>query len=432
MAWSELVVIDQPETTALTEEAVATLRRITDDVERASREWAATLASHGAEPGDANRFQRAANVACERAAHRLRADAPEWLTSWLGNRPTDGPGAAVWDDSVARIARHRAVHEIDGATPGLGPQPLDPHTAEGWQALMLRTLRDRIWLTDRRHEPPATGACLSATEMHDRRAELQALMRTAPADHRELIERLTAGTVGSAEVHEHLVAATTAQQARRDWIVANWPYVVELEQLNALIASQPALAHWPTATPPPVQAVLDAVGSCATPPPEREQRTLAALKREAATNDPVRQAEAKIRDLDQLASRASTNAERAAVDEAVRAARLQLRQARREHLIDDVFARYGGGAHDGAVERRVQTLGYDVLTDPPDWVVEHLRRLHDDGRLGTTRVADLATRIVEAAVHLDRHGHLPDSWAEVGLRPATRPVPDIEIGVPEL
>ncbi len=214
MAWDELVVIDQPEPIAVTEDAVETLRRITDDVERASREWAAALASRGVEPGDADRFQRAANVACERAAHRLRADAPEWLTNWLGNRPTDGPGAAVWDDSVARIARHRAVHEIDGATPGLGPQPLHPQAAEGWQELMLRTLRDRIWLTDRRHEPRATRACLSATEIPDRRAELQALMSTAPADRRELIERLTAGNVCSAEVHEHLVAATAAQQDR--------------------------------------------------------------------------------------------------------------------------------------------------------------------------------------------------------------------------
>ena len=87
-------------------------------------------------------------------------------------------------------------------------------------------------------------------------------MSSAPADHRELIEHLTTGNVGSAEVHEHLVAAVNAQQERRDWIVANWPYVVELEQLNALIAAQPALAHWPTAVPPPVQAVLDALASC--------------------------------------------------------------------------------------------------------------------------------------------------------------------------
>ncbi len=432
MAWSELVVIDQPEPTALTVEAVATLRRITDDVERASREWAAALASRGIEPGDADRFRRAANVACERATHRLRADAPEWLTNWLGNRPTNGPAAAVWDDSVARIAHHRAVHEIDAAIPGLGPQPVHPRAAEGWQELMLRTLRDRTWLTDRRHEPQATRTCLSATEMHDRRAELQALMSTAPADHRELIEHLTAGKVGSVEVHEHLVAATTAQQDRRDWIVANWPYVVELEQVNALINAQPAFAHWPTATPLPVQAVLDAVASCASPPRAREQRTLATLDQQAAANDPVRQAEAKFRDLDRLAPRASTSAERAAVEEALRAARLELRQARREQHIDNVFARYGGSAQDDAIERRRLTVGYDVLTDPPDWVVEQVRRLHDDGRLGTTRVSDLATRIVAAAVHLDRHGCLPDGWAEFGLRPATRPVPVVEIEVPGL
>ena len=432
MAWSELVVIDQPEPTALTVEAVATLRRITDDVERASREWAAALASRGVEPGDADRFRRAANVACERATHRLRADAPEWLTNWLGNRPTDGPAAAVWDDSVARIAHHRAVHEIDAAIPGLGPRPVHPRAAEGWQELMLRTLRDRMWLGDCRHEPQATRTCLSATEMHDRRAELQVLMRTAPADHRELIERLTAGNVDSANVHEHLVAAVSGQQERRDWIVANWPYVVELEQLNALIAAQPALAHWPTATPPPVQAVLDAIASCATPPSSREQRTLAALDQEAAAKDPVRQAEATIRDLDELAARASTSAERAAVDEAMRAARLQLRQARREQRVDDVFARYGGGAQDDAIEQRRLTVGYEVLTDPPDWVVEQLRRLHDNGRLGTTRVSDLATRIVAAAVHLDRHGCLPDGWAEFGLRPSTRPLPVKEIGIPGL
>ncbi len=430
MAWDELVVIDQPEPIALTEKAVATLRRITDDVEQAAREWAAALASRGVEPGDADRIQRAASVACERAAHRLRADVPEWLTNWLGNRPTDGPGAAVWDDSVARIAHHRAVHEIDGAIPGLGPQPLDPQSAEGWQELMLRTLRDRIWLTDRRHEPEPIRMCLSATEMHDRRAELQALMSTAPADHRELIERLTAGNVGSAEVHEHLVAATTAQQERRDWIVANWPYVVELEQLNALIAAQPALAHWPTVRPPAVQAVLDTMASAAAPPPSREHRTLAALDEEAASNDPVHRAEAKVRDLEQLVSRASTSAERAAVDEAVRAARLELRQARREQRVEEVFARYGSSTHDDVVQRRMHTVGYDVLTDPPDWVVDELHRLHAKGRLGTTRVADLATRIVGAAVHLDRHGHLPDGWADVGVRPATREVPVAEIEVP--
>jgi hypothetical protein len=271
---------------------------------------------------------------------------------------------------------------------------------------------------------------MSPTTMHERRAELQALMHTAPADHRELIERLTTGHAGTTEVHDHLMAAVNAQQERRDWIVANWPHVVELEQLNALIAAQPAFAHWPTAVPPALQAALDAMACTASPPPSREQRTLATLDQEAAANDPVRQAKAKIHDLDQLAIRVSTSAERAAVEDALREARVELRQARREQRIDDVFARYGGSAHDDACERRRLTVGYDVLTDPPDWVVEQLRRLHDDGRLGATRIDALATRIGDAAVHLDRHGCLPDGWAEFGLRPATRPVPVIEIEVP--
>ena len=432
MKWSELVVIDQPEPTALTEESVATLDQLTHDVERAARGWASALASRGVEPGDADRFERAAQVACDRAAHRLRADPPDWLTHWLGQRPSDGPGAAVWDDAVARIARDRALREIDDATPGLGPQPPDLEASERWHEAMLRTLRARVWLTDRQHEPQPIRPTMSPAAMHERRAELQALMNTAPADHRELIERLTAGNVGSAEVHAHLVAATTAQQERRDWIVANWPHVVELEQVNTLINAQPALAHWPTATPPAVQAVLDAMANAASPPPVREQRSLAALHEEAAANDPVRQAEAKVRDLGELANRAGTDAERVAVDKALEAARLELRHARREERIDDVFARYGGTPHEDAVERRRLTVGYDALTEPPEWVVEHLRRLHDGGRLGTTRVAELATRIGTAAVHLDRHGHLPEHWTATDPRPATRPVPVVEIDVPGL
>jgi hypothetical protein len=430
MAWSELVAIDQPEPTALTEDARATLQRITDHVDRAVREWADALAHHGIEPGDAHRFQRAANVAAERAAHRLRADPPVWLTTWLGHRPTDGPGAAVWDDSVARIARHRTAQEIDDATPGLGPQPPAPEATKPWQEAMLRTLRDRIWLTENQPEPQPIGLTMSPTAMHERRAELQALMHAAPADHRELIARLTTSNAGTTEVHDHLIAAVGAQQERRDWIVANWPHVVELEQINKLIATEPALAHWPTAVPPAVQAALDTLAGTASPPPSREQRTLATLDQEAAATDPVRRARAKVHDLDQLAARVATSVERAAVDDALRAARLELRQARREQHIDDVFARYGASAHADAIERRKLTVAYDVLTDTPDWVVEHLRRLHDDGRLRATHVDDLATRIVGAAVHLDRYGDLPDGWAEFGLRPATRPVPVMEVEVP--
>ena len=77
-------------------------------------------------------------------------------------------------------------------------------------------------------------------------------------------------------------------------------------------------------------------------------------------------------------------------------------------------------------------MGYDALTNPPDWVVEQLHRLHDNGHLGATRVDELATRIAAAAVHLDRHGHLPEHWTAIDPRPATRPVPVVEIDVPGL
>ena len=36
-----------------------------------------------------------------------------------------------------------------------------------------------------------------------------------------------------------------AQDQRREWIVANWPHLIELEQVTALIAQQQPLAHWP-------------------------------------------------------------------------------------------------------------------------------------------------------------------------------------------
>ncbi len=271
---------------------------------------------------------------------------------------------------------------------------------------MLRTLRARVWLTDRQHEPQPIRPTMSPAAMHERRAELQALMNTAPADHRELIERLTAGNVGSAEVHEHLVAATTAQQERRDWIVANWPHVVELEQVNALINAQPALAHWPIATPPAVQAVLDAMASSAPPPPLREQRSLAALDEEAAANDPVRQAEAKVRDLDELANRAGTDAERVAVDKALEAARLELRQARREQRIDDVFARYGGTPHDDAVERRRLTVG--------------LRRPDQPTRLGR-RTAASTSRQRPPGHYPGRRTGYPDRRRSRAPRPTRAP-----------
>ncbi len=141
----------------------------------------------------------------------------------------------------------------------------------------------------------------------------------------------------------------------------------------------------------------------ASPPPSREQRTLATLDQEAAANDPVRQAQAKIHDLDQLAIRVATSAERAAVDDALRAARVELRQARREQHIDDVFARYGGSAHD------------DAMRATPSH--RRLRRPHRPTRLGRRTPATTARRRPPRR-YPDRCSGYPDRGRRGAPRPA--------------
>ncbi len=432
MRWDEVVVIDHPEPVAITPVAAATIDRVAAQLVEAEQDWARALAVHGVAPGDAARYRRAVHVAVDRAAHGLRADPPRWLTTWLGPRPADAPGATVWDDTVGQLAHFRILHGIDESTPGLGAQTADPIDLEAWQQLMLRTLQARLWLTDRHDDPAPAVSTMSATDLLARRDELEALMHTAPPDHRRLIEGLTSGSVNTADVHEQLVTAGRAQDDRRGWIVANWPHVVELEQVNALIAAQPPLAHWPLTQPVAVQTMLDAMSGAAPPLAQREDRSLAEIDREAIANDPVRRIESQIDELDQLAARTTSTAERDAVTAAQRAARHDLAAARRAQQIDDVFARYGADPHTDARERRALTIAHDVLTEPPSWVIDHVRRLHDNGQLSTTRLAELTTRVVTAAIELDQHGRLPNDWESRPMQAPVRVVPAVEVAVPEL
>ena len=110
LTWHELVVIDDPDAVVLTEAAVAALDRLAKTVARAEDDWAFELSAYGIEPGDADRYRRAVHVVIDRAAHHLRGVQPEWLTTWLGRRPSDGPGATVWDDATTHVARFRVLH----------------------------------------------------------------------------------------------------------------------------------------------------------------------------------------------------------------------------------------------------------------------------------------------------------------------------------
>ena len=101
-------------------------------------------------------------------------------------------------------------------------------------------------------------------------------------------------------------------------------------------------------------------------------------------------------------------------------------------MIDDVFARYGADPHADTRQRRVLTVAHDVLNEPPSWALDHVRHLHDSGHLGTTRLDDLTTRLVHAALHRDQHGHLPNDWQITPIPPPVRDLPEVEGVLPEL
>ena len=78
------------------------------------------------------------------------------------------------------------------------------------------------------------------------------------------------------EVHDHLSNATAARGQCSDWIVANWPHLIELEQVSALIAQLGQLAHWSPNQSSNVRRMMAQLHALAVQPDPREERTIAA------------------------------------------------------------------------------------------------------------------------------------------------------------
>lgn len=425
--WSELVVIDHPDTAELTPAAAETVARRTNAALTAESEWAAALAEHGVRPGDATTYRRAVHTAADNAARALQADPPEWLTTWLGSRPTAPAAASVWDDATTRIAHHRLLHDIAQDEHGIGTCPADPVEVDRWQDLMLRLLEDRLWLVD--HTTPEVVPLPAATpqELVDRRAELERLLATAPADQQQFIDRIVRSELDPTEMHEYLSAAVAVQDERRDWILTNWPHLVELEQVAALIAEQEPLAHWPVTQPAEVRDVLDQLRQLAQPVDTREERSLAELDRLEIESDPVRKLEARSTHLRQLADQAIAIEQEAIKSELARLSH-ELRAARRTRTLNEAFDRYGSSPIDEVRATRIKTLAHDALTNQPTWIIDEIRSLQENGQLNTRDLAALATRITHAAVHQDRHGHLPDRWIDLSPEAPEPLAHSIEVG----
>lgn len=237
--WDQLRFIEPrtPDRRPLGDGAQATLDWLTDDVRTRITAWDQTLHTLGAQPGDRHRYAAAAHRTLERWASRLAADQPTWLHEHLGRRPIDVAGSRTWDNALNAIARWELSHPE-----GAGADPSAAHQLRTW----LAQTRNWIDTTDRTFESPAITR--TPAELVDRRAELEVILSTAPADCSHIIDQLQAGQLTLDDTNELLTFAVDQQDARRQWILEHWPHVVEYSELahvrpadNQSVATLPSL-----------------------------------------------------------------------------------------------------------------------------------------------------------------------------------------------
>lgn len=245
MTWDTLqIVTPNPPARTLPEAATAALHRLADPIRRRTARWQTILADHGVAPGDAYLYQRATQLAVGRAADQLAAERPLWLLHRLGDRPTTPAGAQVWDDTVQRIAAHRQRHHItDEIHPFGTPAQVDHDTLH---AFLITVTESRHWLDTNGTTEPATITHRSRPELEQRKTELDAILTSAPRDHRRLIDQLRAdGQLPLDNLTDALTQALNAQGDRRQWILEHWPHVVEYAQVTSALDAHDSQSEHP-------------------------------------------------------------------------------------------------------------------------------------------------------------------------------------------
>ena len=229
----------RPRTTVrtLTPDGHQRLATITAELTHRIHDRETTLRRFDVEPGDAHRYRQAIERRVERDAHTLTARPPHWLTHLLGHRPADVAGAHTYDDALRDVAHWRAHHQLPDDVAGLGGRPTEPGSAEVWDRLQLQLGHTRTWLaaTDRIH--PTDTITASHDELLDRRAHLDEHFAAAPVDWRDTITALQAGQLTLDDTDDLLHATLQGQAERRQWIIANWPHIVEYQEINRTLTT---------------------------------------------------------------------------------------------------------------------------------------------------------------------------------------------------
>jgi hypothetical protein len=295
-----------------------------------------------------------------------------------------------------------------------------------WTTELTAVLETRAWLATRSPAPPPIQLpALNPVEVQERIAELDALIATAPPDQSRIIADLVAGTATVADLHASLAAANDTQRARRDWILTNWPHIVEREQLQRLADAMGPIAHWPTAAPPAVTAWLDRVAAAIPTPAQREDRTLAELCAAVDHLDPGRHAQELTTTLVETRGRiCAINAELAGADESQRALLAQERdlltdrvgalslelEHERAHLVGSQLRGDDPAAPlREAIQARRESILADALQTRPAWLTTWLTSVDTQGSLDQLPEPTVVELIAGIAAYRDRCDVTDDS-----------------------
>ena len=286
MHWADIKPIDQPEPGELTADAVDYFNLVADAIDQETKIWHRLLADHDIAPTEPVIVPAAIEQRQRQLAHRLAGDTPDWLTWWLGQRPTDIAGATVWDDEVAALAAWRDARHLPDTVAGYGPRP--DHPPRRSLATAPRTQPQHPHLASR---PPTPARPATRHHPDPRRKSSNGspnsthILATAPPDQTRILDDLRDGVLTPADIHAAIGAALDTQSDRRDWILEHWPHVVEHAQLTAIRDRNGALAHWPTPLTADEQQLYDRLRAISTD--ADEPRTLTELDAELAQTDPA-------------------------------------------------------------------------------------------------------------------------------------------------
>ena len=239
--WDEIQIVTprNPEPREMTPEMERRLEAMNGPARNQVEAWHRILQAAGVASGDSDRHSRAAAVAVDRAAARLVATRPTWLTDMVGDRPATPHHAHAWDDAVREIAAYRARAGIDDAHPGIGPCPVGVSEAAAWHQVTGTVAHTRSWLARQSDQVGPVVAGRSTEDLVARRAELDAILDTAPPDQRHLIAQLrNHDQLPFDNTAEVLRTALQGEGNRRDWILTHWPHIVEHAEIDRVIGER--------------------------------------------------------------------------------------------------------------------------------------------------------------------------------------------------